>query len=106
MKEKNKETTIFWYGEDRQALVFSLGRPSRLRRSGRANVEYVADMKVAHTLWTSNDSLLTSTDSQRTSTDSLFTSTDSLPTSTDFYWLSSDVDWLSTDFYQLSTDFY
>ena len=92
IKEKNKETTIFWYGEDRQALAFSLRRPSRLRRSGRAYVEYVADMKVADTLWTSTDSLLTSTDSQRTSTDSL-------PPSTDFYWLSSDFYWLSTDFY-------
>ena len=66
-------------------LAFSLHRPLRLRRSGRAYEEYVADMNVADTLWTSTNSLLTSTDSQRISTDSLLTSTDSLPTSTDFY---------------------
>ena len=75
---------------DRHALAFSFRRPSRLRRSGRANVEYVADMKVAHTLRTSNDSLLTSTDSQGTSTDSLLTSTDSLLTSTDSLQTSTD----------------
>ena len=80
-REQRNNYILIW--EDRQALAFSLRRPSRLRRSGRAYVEYVADMKVADTLWTSTDSLLTSTDSQRTSTDSLLTSTDSLPTSTD-----------------------
>ena len=72
--------TIFWYGEDRQALASSLRRPLRLRRSGRAYEEYVTDMKVADTLWTPTDSLLTSTDSQRTSIDSLLTSTNSLLT--------------------------
>ena len=51
-------------------------RPSRLRRSGHAYVEYVADTKEADTLWTSTDSLLTSTDSQQMSTGSLLTSTD------------------------------
>ena len=40
---------------DRQALALSLRRPSRLRRSGRGDVEYVADMKVADTLWTSTN---------------------------------------------------
>ena len=69
---------------DRQALALSLRRPSRLRRSGRAYVEYVADMKVTDTLWTSTESLLTSNDSQRSSNDSLLTSTDSLLTSTDY----------------------
>ena len=72
-------------GEDRQALAFSLRRPSRLRRSGRAYVEYVADMKVA---------------------DTLGTSTNFYWLSTDFYWLSTDFYWLSSDFYWLSTDFY
>ena len=41
IKEKNKEITILWYEEDRQALAFFLRRPSRLRRSGHADVEYV-----------------------------------------------------------------
>ena len=59
--------------KDRQALACSLRRPLRLRRSGRAYVKYVADIKVANTLWTSTDSLLTSTDFRQTSTDSLLT---------------------------------
>ena len=59
---------------DRQALAFSLRRPSRLRRSGHAFVEYVADMKVADTLWTSTNIYWLSTDSLLTSTDSLLTS--------------------------------
>ena len=94
IKEKNKEIAIFWYGEDRRALAFSLRRPLHLRRSGRAYVEYVADMKVADTLWISTDPLLASTDSQWTSTDSLLTSSDFLPTSTDFYWFLLILHWL------------
>ena len=95
--KRTKKKAIFKYGEDRQALAFSLRRPSRLRRSGRAYVEYVADMKVADTLWTSTDSLLTSTDSQRTSTDFLLTSTD-------FHGLSNDSLLTSTDSLLTSTD--
>ena len=55
----------------------------RLRLSGHAYVEYVTDMKVADTLWTSTDPLLTSTDPLLTSTDPLLTSPDPLLTSTD-----------------------
>ena len=51
MKEKNKEKTIFWYGEDRHALAFSL----------RVNVEYVAVMKVLDFYWLSTDFLWLST---------------------------------------------
>ena len=103
-KEKDKEKTISWYGEDRQALAFSLHRPSRLWRSGRAYVEYVADMKVAETLGTSTEALLTYTDSRRTSTGSLLTTTDALPTITDFYWLFTDFYWFSTDSLLTSTN--
>ena len=71
LNKDKKEIAIFGYGDDRQALAFYLCQHSRRRRSGRAYVEYVADMKVADTLWTSTNSLLTSTDSRRTSTDSL-----------------------------------
>ena len=42
---------------------FSLRHPSRLWRSRCAYVEYVADMKVADTLWTYTDSRRTSYDS-------------------------------------------
>ena len=111
IKEKNKDMTIFWYGEDHQALAFSLRRPSCLWRSGCAYVEYVADMKLADTLWTSTDSLPTSIYSRRTSTDSLLTSTDSLLTCTDsllnLYWLLLTLYWLlltSMDSLLTSTD--
>ena len=113
IKEKNKDMTIFWYGEDHQALAFSLRRPSCLWRSGCAYVEYVADMKLADTLWTSTDSLPTSIYSRRTSTDSLLTSTDSLLTCTDsllnLYWLLLTLYWLLLTLYWLllmSTDFF
>ena len=81
-------------GKDQQCSSrHFLCRPSRLWRSGRAYVEYIADdMYDADSLWTSTDSLRTSTnspplstDTLQTSTDSLMTSTDSLPTFTDFY---------------------
>ena len=110
IKEKNKDMTIFWYGEDHQALAFSLRRPSCLWRSGCAYVEYVADMKLADTLWTSTDSLPTSIYSRRTSTDSLLTSTDSLLTCTDsllnLYWLLLTLYWLLLTLYWLLLTLY
>ena len=71
-------------------LAFSLRRPSRLRYSGRAHVEYVAHMKVADSLWTFTNSPLTSTNSQRTSTDSQLTLYQLLLTSTDSLLISTD----------------
>ena len=110
IKEKNKDMTIFWYREDHQALAFSLRRPSCLWRSGCAYVEYVADMKLADTLWTSTDSLPTSIYSRRTSTDSLLTSTDSLLTCTDsllnLYWLLLTLYWLLLTLYWLLLTLY
>ena len=107
IKEMNKEITIFWYGEDHQALAFSLRQPSRLQRSGRAYVEYVADMKVADTLWTSIDSLLISTDSLLTSTDSLLLLLALYQLLLTLYWLPLTLYWLlltSTDSLLTSTD--
>ena len=43
IKGKNKELTIFWDGEDLQALAFSICQPSRLRHSGSAYVEFITD---------------------------------------------------------------
>ena len=105
IKEKNKDMTIFWYGEDHQALAFSLRRPSCLWRWGCAYVEYVADMKLADTLWTSTDSLPTSIYSRRTSTDFYWLSTDSLLTLylllLTLYLLLLTLYWLLLTFYWL-----
>ena len=66
-KEQRNNYILKWGGLSR--VSFSLHWPLHLRRSDRAYVEYVGDMKVADTLWTSTDSLLTSTDALLTSTD-------------------------------------
>ena len=64
-RQEQRNNYILIWGGSSSVSIFYAG----LRRSGCAYVGYVADMKVADTLWTSTNSLLTSTDSRRTSTD-------------------------------------